>query len=48
MKCNICDSKITHCDECGKEFKKGNKIIERKDKENRFRKKRIVGRAKSL
>lgn len=22
MKCNICEAEITHCDECGREFKR--------------------------
>lgn len=27
MKCSICDEKIDTCDECGKKFKKGDKIF---------------------
>jgi len=27
MECSVCGEEITHCNECGKEFKKGDKII---------------------
>jgi hypothetical protein len=27
MKCSICDEEIDHCDECGKDFKKGESIF---------------------
>ena len=27
MKCSICDRKITHCDECGTRFQKGDPVF---------------------